>query len=91
MVRRVYIYGFNKLHEIVDVKFLQEDAISIKNMMWITEQMIANTEAHQIYAIDNRWGLRRDFMDSIKSTDFVKHIEFEDLVPAAQFLWLSRV
>ena len=90
MVRRVYIYGFNELHEIVDVKFLQEDAISISNMMWITEQMIINTEAHKIYAIDNRWGLRRDFLDSIKSTDFVKHIEFEDLVSREGFKLYSK-
>lgn len=80
MTRRVYIYAFDELHKIVDVKFLQEDGISIRNMMWIAEQMLLNTDARKIYAIDNRWGLRRDFMDAYKSMDFARHIEFEDLV-----------
>lgn len=80
MRRQVYIYAFDEMHKIVDVKFLEEDGISIRNMMWIGEQMLLNTDAHKIYAIDNRWGLRRDFMDSYKSIDFAKHIEFQDLV-----------
>ena len=49
-------------------------------MMWIAEQMLLNTDARKIYAIDNRWALRRDFMDAYKSMDFARHIEFEDLV-----------
>lgn len=80
MRRRVYIYAFNELHRIVDTKFLQEDAISIRNMMWIAEQMELDPDVRAIYAIDNRWGLRRDFTESIKTIDFAKHIEFEDLV-----------
>ena len=44
MTRRVYIYAFDELHKIVDVKFLQEDGISIRNMMWIAEQMLLNTD-----------------------------------------------
>lgn len=80
MRRRVYIYAFNELHRIVDTKFLQEDAISIRNMMWIAEQMELDPDVRAIYAIDNRWGLRRDFTESIKTLDFAKHIEFEDLV-----------
>lgn len=80
MRRRVYIYAFNELHRIVDTKFLQDDAISIRNMMWIAEQMELDLDVRAIYAIDNRWGLRRDFTESIKTLDFAKHIEFEDLV-----------
>lgn len=80
MCRRVYIYAFDELHRIVDTKFLQEDAISIRNMMWIAEQMELDPDVRAIYAIDNRWGLRRDFLESIKTLDFAKHIEFEDLV-----------
>ena len=80
MRRRVYIYAFNELHRIVDTKFLQEAAISIRNMMWIAEQMELDPDVRAIYAIDNRWGLRRDFTESIKTLDFAKHIEFEDLV-----------
>ena len=80
MRRRVYIYAFNELHRIVDTKFLQEDAISIRNMMWIAEQMELDPDVRAIYAIDNRWGLRRDSLESIKTLDFAKHIEFEDLV-----------
>lgn len=80
MVRRVYIYAFDEMHKIVDVKFLQEDGIAIRNLMWIAEQMSVDTDAQVIYAVDNRWGLRRDFMDAYKSTDFARHIEFEDLV-----------
>ena len=56
MHRRVYIYAFNELHRIVDTKFLHEDAISIRNMMWIAEQMELDPDVRAIYAIDNRWG-----------------------------------
>lgn len=83
MMNTVYIYAFDAMHRVVDVKFLRGDAITIQSMRWIAEGMTECVDARCIYAVDNRFGLKRDYMESIKSNDFTKHYEFEDLVSRA--------
>lgn len=90
MARQVYIYGFNELHRVVECKFLHEDAISIANINYIAGQFMMNQEVHKIVVIDNNYRLHRDFLDSVKSIDFVRHIEFEDLVSRGGHIWFSK-
>lgn len=81
MAKRVYLYGFNNLLKIVDTKFLQDDAISIGNILrlanWMKE---VNPGKITVYAVDNRPGLYAEFMETIRTQDFTKHIEFADII-----------
>ncbi len=81
MTKRVYLYAFNNVLRIVDCKFLEGDAISVRNILrlarWMKE---VNPEHVTIYAVDNRPGLYKEFRDSIRSSDFTVQIEFADTV-----------
>lgn len=81
MAKRVYLYAFNNVFKIVDVKFLEDDAISIRDIRrmakWTTDHY---PDPVVIYAIDNRPGLHKEFMEATKTKDFTKHVEFADTV-----------
>lgn len=79
--KRVYIYAFNKVWNLVDVKFLMNEAISVQNMRIIANWMRSVwPEELVIYAVDNRPGLYKEFRDNQRSNDFTKHIEFADMI-----------
>ena len=81
MAKRVYLYAFNNVLKVVDTKFLEGDAISVRDMLRLADWMRVNyPEPVVIYAVDNRPGLRKEFMESVKSWDFTKNIEFADTV-----------
>ncbi len=81
MTRRVYLYAFDSLFKIVDCKFLQDDAITVTNMVrladWMAERIPANLK---VYAVDNRPKLYADFREATKTHDFTKQLEFADMV-----------
>lgn len=33
-----------------------------------------------IYAVDNRRGLHQEYLESVKTKDFTKHVEFADII-----------
>ena len=80
MKKRVYFYGFDLLNNIVDVKFLQDEAITATNMKRLTQWM-ASTKPNitTIIAVDDREGLRQDYWDAIKG-DFTDKLAFCDLL-----------
>ena len=81
MSKRVYLYAFNEEMRIVDVKFLEGDAVTITNMRRIAKWMKDNIpEKIVVYAVDNRPGLYKEFKETIRTKDFTKRIEFADLV-----------
>ena len=81
MAKRVYLYAFDYLWKIVDTRFLEGDEISVRNILQMANWMkLNNTERVVICAIDNRPGLRKEFMESVRSTDFTKRYEFADMV-----------
>lgn len=81
MARRVYLYAFNSVSRIVDTKYLEGDAISVRNMRrlakWMTD---IGLESVRVYAVDNRPGLYNEFMESVTTKDFTKHVEFADII-----------
>ncbi|MBQ8707839.1 MAG: hypothetical protein IJ523_07120 [Succinivibrionaceae bacterium] len=81
MAKRVYLYAFNNVLKIVDTKFLEGDAVSVRDMLrlsrWMTETY---PEPVVVYAVDNRPGLYKEFTESVKTKDFTKHVEFADIV-----------
>ena len=79
--KRVYLYAFDEVLRIVDTKFLMDDAISIVNMVrtanWMRSQY---PQTVAIYAVDNRRGLHSEYLESMKTRDFTKQVEFADTV-----------
>ncbi len=81
MERRVYLYGFGDLLKCVDHKFLKGDAITVRNLSRVAKQMREmNPECKIVWAVDNRPGLYREFLEAVKTKDFTKQVEFADTV-----------
>ena len=81
MAKRVYLYAFNNVLKIVDTKFLEGNAISVRDMLRLANWMKdVNPGQIVVYAVDNRPGLYKEFTEAIKAKDFTKHVEFADLI-----------
>lgn len=82
MTRRVYLYAFDELYNIVDCMFLEGEEITVRNMKrlacWIPERVTSLKV--QVYAVDNRPGLYREFRESVKRNDFAAMLAFADTV-----------
>lgn len=90
MAKRVYLYGFNHLLKIEDCKFLEGDAITVGNMLRLANWMAeVNPAMRVIYAVDNRPGLHKEYLESVKTEDFTKHVEFADTVSREGILLIS--
>ena len=82
MTRRVYLYAFDELYNIVDCMFLEGEAITVQNMKRLASWMIDRVTSLRVrvYAVDNRPGLYREFRESVKRNDFTAMLEFADTV-----------
>lgn len=82
MTKRVYLYAFDPLYKIVCCVYLEGDAISVRNMIRSADQMVdmASPTRLTVYAIDNRPGLFRCYMDATRSNDFADRVAFADMV-----------
>lgn len=81
-MNRVYLYAFNEVSRVVDVKFLEGNAITVQAMrrtaQWMRDHL--SPDPVVIYAVDNRHGLYGEFMEAVKSKDFRTRIEFADII-----------
>lgn len=82
MMKRVYLYAFDGLCNIVDCKYLEGEAITVRNMTRLADWMTNNGTLSnvRVYAMDNRPGLYLEFRESIKRSDFTAMLEFADTV-----------
>lgn len=81
MARRVYLYAFNNVLRIVDTKYLEGEAISVRDMRRLAKWMTDTCpKPVTVYAVDNRPGLYKEFMETVKTKDFTKHVEFADII-----------
>lgn len=81
MAKRVYLYAFNNVLKIVNTKFLEGDAVSVRDMLRLARWMKETyPEPVVVYAVDNRPGLYKEFTESVKAKDFTRHVEFADIV-----------
>lgn len=81
MEKRIYLYAFNELHNVVDCKYLREGRVSVWSMNQLAEYMFdGKPDIKRIYAVDNRPGLKSDFLDTVIRPHFTKDIEFEDMI-----------
>ena len=71
MTKRVYLYAFNNVLEVVDMKFLKDDAISVLNIRRLANWMRGDyPEPVVIYAVDNRRGLHQEYLDDMKALQY---------------------
>ena len=81
VIRRVYLYAFDELHNLEGCQFLSDNAVTIRNLRAAAQWMIGeNPSIRKVYAVDNRPGLYSEYREAVKTKDFVKHLEFEDEV-----------
>lgn len=79
-MRKVYLYAFDDLLNVVNTKFLIDDAITVRNMLRVGNLMRDYyPESLTVYAVDNRPGLYKEFMEAVKG-DFTAKVEFADTV-----------
>lgn len=80
MARKVFLYAFDNLFQIVDCKFLEGDAISVRNMFRLADWMSCGNTTLKVYAVDSRPKLYSEYRETIKTSDFVKQLEFADMI-----------
>ena len=81
MSKRVYLYGFTELHHVVMCDYLTESRATTQGMDYLAIYMLeSRPDISNIYAVNNRPGLKDDFLDAIIRPHFTKDIEFEDLI-----------
>ena len=80
-MKQVYLYAFDSNHKCRGHKYLEGDAITMRNIKALAKMMRSyDISIRYIYAVDNRPGLQQDFKDGVYTNDFVEHIAFEDLI-----------
>ena len=88
----VYLYGFNKSHELVNVKFLMNERITIRNLKSSISKMLdMNSEIIEITAVDKSKGLTEAYWEVCKAREYSKIYEFWDYVTREGFNVYSRV
>ena len=86
--RFVYIYGFDKMRNLVCVKFLMDGAITIGGIKRVYQNMLKDDHSAvlaDIYAVDNSKELRESYWEICKTNDFAKKFEFWDYVKTKGF------
>lgn len=83
-MKQIILYGISgadKCYKVVRYYIIEETLISIVAIKHLALTMKdRNPEIKQVYAIDNRSGLRQDYMESIKKTSIESCIAFMDIL-----------
>mgnify|MGYP004567709075 CR=1 FL=1 len=83
-MKQVVLYGVagaDKCYKVIRYFVIEDELISIaaiKHCAFVMKDR--HPEVKQVYAIDNRYGLRRDYMESIKKDSVESCIEFMDIL-----------
>lgn len=68
MSKQVLLYGIGgarKAYTVINYSCIFEDCIDIKTIMMEARRLAMNPEVEKVYAVDNRRGLRREYLDSL--------------------------
>lgn len=84
MNKQIILYGLSgadKQYRVLSYYCIYEDDISIQNMLYQASTMVfKNPEVKTVYAIDNRPGLKRDYIESYKKNSIESCAIFKDLL-----------
>lgn len=83
-MKQVFLYGIADAadqYRVVRYFCIEDEDVSINNIMYSAQMMkIKNPSIVQVYAMDNRRGLRRDYMESIKKNSIESCAIFKDIL-----------
>lgn len=75
---RVVAYHILYEHDIVDV---------IRDISYCVRRMKLNPSVNTIYVMDQRRGLKRDYMDAVKANSLESWILFKDILEREAIIW----
>ena len=75
------IAGASKAYTVLNYFCIYEEFISISAILRQAHGLrMRNPDVEHVYAIDNRYGLRRDYKESIKENSIESHYIFKDIL-----------
>lgn len=81
---QVILYGISgagKAYTALNYFCIHEEFVSISTIMRQAQGLrMRNPDVEHVYAIDNRYGLRRDYQESIKENSIESHYIFKDIL-----------
>lgn len=81
---RVVLYGISgasKAYTVLGYYCIYDEFVSIRRIMSEADLLrMKNPDIEHVYAIDNRYGLRRDYRESIKQNSIESHYIFKDIL-----------
>lgn len=81
---QIILYGISgpsKAYTVLNYFCIYEEFVSINAILSEARILrMKNPSVEHIYAIDNRYGLRRDYMESMKQNSIESHYIFKDIL-----------
>ena len=83
-MKTIFLYGIagaDNKYRVLRYACIDEANFSINNIRYAAQLMrIHNPSIQHVYALDNRYGLRRDYMESIKKNTIESCAIFKDIL-----------
>ncbi len=81
---QVILYGVSgpsRAYTVLNYYCIYEEFVSIRTIMSEARLLrVKNPDVEHVYAIDNRYGLRRDYRESMKQNSIESHYIFKDIL-----------
>ncbi len=81
---QIILYGVSgpsKAYMVLNYYCIYEEFVSIRTIMSEAKLLrVKNPDVEHVYAIDNRYGLRRDYRESMKQNSIESHYIFKDIL-----------
>ncbi len=81
---QVILYGVSgpsRAYTVPNYYCIYEEFMSIRTIMSEARLLrVKNPDVEHVYAIDNRYGLRRDYRESMKQNSIESHYIFKDIL-----------
>lgn len=82
-MRQVILYGISgasRSYTVLGYFCIYEEFVSINTILGEARRLrMKNPSIEHVYAIDNRYGLRRDYKESMKQNSIESHYIFKDI------------
>lgn len=83
-MKQIILYGIsgpNKAYTVLNYFCIYDEYVTIETILREANSLRArNPEVKRVYAIDNRRGLRRDYVESMVQNSIESHIIFKDIL-----------
>ena len=84
VMRQVILYGISgasRAYTVLNYFCIYEEFVSISTILGEARRLrMRNPDIEHAYAIDNRYGLRRDYRESMKRNSIESHYIFKDIL-----------